>query len=484
MELNFKYIWKKLHLFNILKKINIKFRHIILRYKTKIVMYKSLKKLKECNTKNKEKKNILILGHIVSFDKGSCKYINKLSSVFSEYQLLLLSETPHLNTEDIKKMININNIVFPYAAYEGGYDKHISMYVSRKKKERIKEHVYLRNVIENLYTCFGDIGKGYAEILTLYYYEYYKIILGLLRPEMVIIWNKFSTMHILMNELCSEFGIKTVFMEFGVLPGTFSFDKLGQMGESYPAIFYDEFRKLEVSSDEKKEAEKVWAFLKKSKLNRNAQPKDISIDTIKENLKSERPTIFYAGQNDYESGMYPYTEHTAQYHSPIFKSSDEAAIYLALLAKKNDWNLIYKPHPIMERLNNVGDFDSNIIVVHRGNINELIDISDLTITILSQTGYISMIREKATLMMGYTQLRGKKCTYEAFEYDGIESTIKEALLNGLTDDMKDSFNTHIAQLLKYYLFDDLCERQLRFGRAIEKTAEFFESSITDFFNTV
>jgi hypothetical protein len=71
-------------------------------------------------------------------------------------------------------------------------------------------------------------------------------------------------------------------------------------------------------------------------------------------------------------------------------------------------------------------------------------------------------------MLGYTQLRGKNCTYEAFSQSRVSKMIQKALKQGFTKKQKKNFQRHAAQLLKYYLYDDLVERDLRFGKCVEE----------------
>ncbi len=94
------------------------------------------------------------------------------------------------------------------------------------------------------------------------------------------------------------------------------------------------------------------------------------------------------------------------------------------------------------------NFHSSTTWVGDSDINELIDVADVVITIVSQCGYISLIRDKATVMLGYSQLRGKKCTYEAFEKRDVEKRIKEAIEKGFTSSQKAAFRKRAAQLLK------------------------------------
>jgi len=181
-------------------------------------------------------------------------------------------------------------------------------------------------------------------------------------------------------------------------------------------------------------------------------PQNNSIEYIMQKIDKAKPIVFYAGQNDINSNMVPYTEETQKYCSPIFKTSIDAGIYIAELCKKNKWNFVYKPHPMRIKYEEKSQLPNNTIYVENGNINDLVDISNVVVTILSQTNYISLVRHKPVVMLGYSQAKGKGCTYEAFEKDIIENVIRKALKNGFTEEQEKAFLIHIAQVLKYYLY--------------------------------
>ena len=119
----------------------------------------------------------------------------------------------------------------------------------------------------------------------------------------------------------------------------------------------------------------------------------------------------------------------------------------------------------------------NHIFINRLQLNEVIDMCDVTITILSQTSYLSLIREKPVVMLGYTQLKGKGCTYEAFDRDHLERSIEEALQMGYTQEQKDNFYLHVAQMNKYYVYDDLNERELRYGQSVQQFVDYLLTNV-------
>jgi hypothetical protein len=241
------------------------------------------------------------------------------------------------------------------------------------------------------------------------------------------------------------------------------------MGESEISRDPQMLLRKEVSEKDLYHANRIWDYLYKSKLNRNVQPDNNELISIREKINPNWPTIFYAGQNDFESGMQPYTENSRKFHSPCFQTSIEAAIYLGNLAKKNKWNFIFKLHPLMRQFISSEQYmPNNVIRVDNININDIVEIADLNITILSTVSYVSLIRKKATLMLGYIQLKDKGCTYQAFEKENIEQIINIALKEGFTKNQSDAFCLHIAQLVKYYLLDDLQDRSIRYGRDISQ----------------
>ena len=134
----------------------------------------------------------------------------------------------------------------------------------------------------------------------------------------------------------------------------------------------------------------------------------------------------------------------------MFKSSDEAAIYLAELCKKNNWNYIYKPHPMMMECFVEEVIPHNTIFADNVDINDLIDLADVVVTIVSTVSYNALIRKKKVLMLGYTQLKNKECTYEAFEKEQIESELKKAIMKEKQEFMENKFILHVAQISRYY----------------------------------
>jgi hypothetical protein len=425
----------------------------------------------EARLKPHEKPTIVFAGRFVSFDKGTCNYLNMLVEKMPEIYPLLLSEATDIKASEIASKIVFDYIALCEAPVTKGYSKNRRVALDPRTRKLISECPVLEESVKNIKAKFPDMGSGYPEALIGYLYRYYGCLIRHLRaggtPLLFVVWNQFTAMHQVLAFVCEQEGIPVVFTEFGVLPGTFQFESGGQMGESFPATNPEEFLTLPVTEEEIANAEKLIRHLREQKLNRNRQPRSDLVKEVIPLLGKEIPTIVYFGQNDYEGGICPYTEKSKVLHSPIFRSSDNAAEYLAHLAQKNKWNLIYKPHPAMvSHARTVELKDMGAIVVSKVDINDLIDLSDVVVTIFSQTAYIALIREKPVIMLGITQLVGKGCTYQSFQKEEIENAILVAIENGYTKYQNIAFNIHTAQLGKHYLFDDLASNDFEWGQGL------------------
>ena len=441
-------------------------------------MQKSIKEI-EIGLRYRIKPHVIVCGHIVAFDKGTCNYINTLAREMGEYDWLLLSECPHVDENTINKKIDIDYKVLRKVPMKNDYDANVDMPISYDIKNLIDSKAYLREAVDCMEKRFPDMGLNYASYLTWYLYCYYNKIIDLYSlecsPIIFLVWNEFTTMHRVLKGVCNERGEKIIFMEFGVIPGTFNLDVDGQMGESRVSLFKDEFESLDVSYDEIERMSEILEQIRIKGENRNVQPQNDQLDIIKKQLLVDRPIVLYLGQNDFEAGMYPYNSNTKKYHSPFYRTSDEAAKSIERICIKNGYNFIYKPHPTMFDMYGCKQkFEKSTIVVNDVNINDLIDISDVCCTILSQSAYISLIRKKPVVMLGYTQLKDRDFVYQLDVKNNLESIINKAIINGYGSECYKGFVEHCTRLNKYYLFDDLVERSFSLGRPLKEFKDYIK----------
>lgn len=424
-----------------------------------------LSSLKEYNFDLCKNIETLICGAMAAFDKGLTHFLNTFYA--NNPNTFLLSEVTAQYRRYTKEKVKMPHICTPHLLAKEILIVGMDIPTTDEMQCLCSQKSYVKEAITNLQLRHPNMGDGYAIAWGYYAYKYIFELIQKLNPKRVILWNEFYAFHIIFRGICKEMGITVSYMEFGCIPGTICIEGQGQQGESIPARDFKKYRNKWINCKEYSKCDVILEYLKQSGLNRNIQPHNKICSDILKYYNASYKTITYFGQNDFESGMIPYTKQTYEFHSPIFQSSLKCLEYLSILAIKNKWNLIFKPHPTMVALGN----DKTVVghdIISDVDINTIIDFSDLTITILSQSAYISLIRNKPVLMLGYTQLRGKGCTYEAFKKSNIEKQINKALKYGYTTKQKKAFKKHVAQLLRYYLYDDLTHEDFPFGRQVEK----------------
>ncbi len=336
------------------------------------------------------------------------------------------------------------------------------------------EKEYLRIAIESAASAMPSLRPEYVQTLMCEAYRCYDAVLTKLNIAGVSLWCEFKYNHYLLSEMCRERGIPVSYAEYGSLPGTIVLDSEGQMGESAPARRPEELNAMPVSGEELAQAEKIVDYLKSSGINRKNQPQSTDNSGLLAKLRPGRPIVMFAGQLDQDSGLVPYTEASRTYHSPVYRSTLEANLALAEIAGRHDWNYIFKPHPSALEEVNVSRLPKNVIYIDNININDIIDIADVVVTILSSTVYVSLVRDTASVMLGYNQIHGKGCAYEALTPDRVEPVLCEAVEKGYTPEMRAAFIRHVAQMQKYYLFNDcVTKAPIRYGRGFGDVVGFF-----------
>lgn len=419
-------------------------------------------------SKNKLKEKVWCWGSMMGFHDSYNIFYRKLyESIQEEY--IVISDAVYINQKESEERLGDSVYVLPqiFAA------DMLRPIVKRKKEDYCEvlqdQYPELNDVAKEYEGIYSDLEYGEAQFYTYKQALFIEKMLTSFQPKGIMILCSFPTSHRILAVLCKKHGIPVIYTHKGALPKTWALEIDGEMGESIPAIYPDDFRNLPVNTKEIEEAKYIWKYLNESKINRKIQPRNDWKSTVLNRVKENRPVIFYAGLNDIQSGLAYYGESARTFHSPIFSSSLDAIPFLADLAKKNDWNFLYKPHPMYRPTKEQKKcLPDNVIYVDAADINEVIDFSDVTITILSSTAYVALIREKPVVMLGYNQLRGKDCTYEAFSKDNIDAAITSAIKEGFSQKQRNAFTVHIAQLLKYYLYADLEVGTMTFGKPLPK----------------
>lgn len=341
----------------------------------------------------------------------------------------------------------------------------------RKNKEpyrdcTIRKHV-MKIVNRDMVLCgvFEDIKKICAPIddgivygLVYSYYRFFKLFLKKFSFGVIILWCQFTPLHRLLKYMAEENGVKIAFMEQGQIPGSVLFDTKGQDLKSLIVKKNDYYDSLSVDDEDFEKANALCEFIKAKSISRKQG--SVGFDEVKDVFNDGRPSILFCGQYDVMTGLNKY-EKSREDVSPVFASTKEVLLFLQEICARRNWKLIFKPHPFCKQYHDdVISFAQNtgICTISDVNISELIDNSQLLVTISSTCAYDALFRGKPVLLLGYNGLSNKGCGYEAYSRDLVEKEMEAAINIGLTAQMKRNFLNHIAVIRKYFLFDNLEEK--------------------------
>ena len=422
-------------------------------------LYKQIDALPETGEEN----TVLLSGIITTPKKPTLyTFLTRMKEAAPDLRIITLDEGRYRAPKELP----VERIHLPRALNRGEYSANRWMKPTAHDDEMVKRYPMIEQLTDQLCDRQMDIGRSGVRRLVCAYAEAYERTILRVRPKAVIMWCEFTRMHPLLTAIAQAHGVKPLYWEYGSIPGTFAIEDQGQMGESRIATEWESFLAKEVTEEEKARAGEILDFLRGSGLNRNVQTEVDALGELEGVIDPKKPLIIFAGQNDFDSGIVPWDEHAREFHSPCYPDSLTAAYALWEICRQEGWEFAYKPHPFMMRRTPYDDLP----VIRKCNFNAMMDRADVVVTGVSQSGYVACIRNRPCVTLGFNQLRHKGCTYEVTDKAKVRDTIREALEKGRTPEMQEAFRTHVAQLVKYALYDDLGNRNIRYGRSVEEAA--------------
>jgi hypothetical protein len=311
-----------------------------------------------------------------------------------------------------------------------------------------------------------------AKIISENLYYYVKEMLEIINPHHVLIWGSWTRFSLILEELSKRNNIPYGFMEYGWVPGTIQFDKGGMAGRSEYAI-----RMPHINNSSNSEREKFYRIKEHILINKTDTGIFYNLDSDTyhvQKLNQHNKTIFFIGMGDDGIQIAPNSDFWNSYISELFNSTKEAVYYVYDICCKNGWNMILKPHPSEDDYSNYTELEvkDNFALIRGRNVDELIEISDVVISIASAVDYKVLLYEKPLVHVGHSSMQKVGCDYYASYVDELEDVIKAALDNGMTDEQKTNYVDFVMWLLKTHLWDDLSEREQRYG--LTNSVDFFD----------
>ena len=277
-----------------------------------------------------------------------------------------------------------------------------------------------------------------------------KAVLRRIKPSAVLLWHQWNTLMHSGRELSGAMNIPSAFVHEGMLPGTMTIDAKGMMAEasSVNATLTDDPQRR---ADLQGRASALIDRLREQKADRKVQFSFPIVDQLRQSIGPHAKMIFYAGINDWQSGVLPMDSPNAKTHSPIFRDTDDALDALIDAAERNGWYILYKAHPNLQPRTPPRHHE-RLLVVREAKSTDCILAADVTATILSSLSYISLIQQKPTVLLGRNTLSGAGAAYELAGRDALDETLSAALSGDNFALHLGAFEKHVAALLGDHLF--------------------------------
>ncbi|MDQ0504611.1 hypothetical protein [Xanthobacter agilis] len=298
-------------------------------------------------------------------------------------------------------------------------------------------------------------------------------VLTMVRPKVALLWHEWNQASHICKWLCDAYGVPTLYCHDGALPMTMGMDPVGEMAESTPVAKAEEYYARPLARADFRRAITYRRLVRDTGLNRKSTVADGSLSRLLDKVRAEgKKVLFYAGCNDWQTGMLPVWWDKSSVHSPIFIDSYDAFRYLSdLCAQRGDWVLLFKPHPHLEP-QRVDLSEPHVIFVREANIHECVRQSDVCLTLVSATAYMSLFNDRPTILLGRNSLSRSGSCYEPHEIGDIPEMIEAALRGVDVRAMKRRWIDHLARMIRYTLQPMHPDSEKLMGKPYSATARF------------
>lgn len=222
----------------------------------------------------------------------------------------------------------------------------------------------------------------------------FKLTASLLQPDVAIVWNGMADIRRMVRISLSELGIPFFYAEKGMLPDSWYVDEKGI--NACCSLDSSSFAPV-IRSAARQDTEDYITRIVGSGSSAWEQPSRVGGLELSQRLRSgpDSRLIFFPGQVDEDVNITQF--------SPFENVSQAVELVLKSIAKKD--SLVVKPHPkacarSREHLLRLASNHENLVVVEDANIWDLIEISDLVISINSTVAFEALLRRKKALVLG------------------------------------------------------------------------------------
>lgn len=269
-----------------------------------------------------------------------------------------------------------------------------------------------------------------------------------LGPEAALLWHQWNSLMTLARRAAETAGAPSAYVHEGMLPGTMTIDPAGMMAEAGCVGLVAP----DAETPGRAAARRAIAAIAEQGLDRKPQTAAPAAEALIARLRAEgRRVVFYAGSNDWQSGVLPRDHPRAALHAPHFHDSIEALRALTSAAERQGAAVVFKPHPNLfpEPSGLVSDA---LFELREGRTIDYVRAADATATLVSSVAYIALACGKPTLLMGRNTLSGAGAAREIASRGDLDAALADALADRDGAARRARFERHVAALLAEHLF--------------------------------
>ncbi|MEM7601389.1 MAG: hypothetical protein AAF357_08230 [Verrucomicrobiota bacterium] len=326
----------------------------------------------------------------------------------------------------------------------------VSQFYLRNANEKLPEP--LRSVVDFEPQHIRKVGRSGVESILCNFLVYLRNYLQKQKPEFVILGHQFSSQHQVALHACRELGIPVLFNHPGVVPGTMAFEAGGQMAESEILRKRSSYEVIPIEDRDRECARDYLQIYQGGRLTRPG--KSSSIDASELNvlklLKSQGECcVLYAGIADFRTGVQPRSYSESEVHSPWVKSTGHGLKHLIAISEKQNFKIIFKPHPLGPPINRELVKHENVYSIERVPIDVLLKYAACFITICSSSVYEALLHQVPAVLLGRMQAEMLGQVAAVAGVDELSAAVEERI-NSKVEYQHEEFVEHLALLLQHY----------------------------------
>lgn len=304
--------------------------------------------------------------------------------------------------------------------------------------------------IQREYSCSALQARTFANLSFYYFLSVYKFY----KPTFIAGF-RYAPCFRVAYMVAQHLNIPYFCVEWGVLGGTYAFDIWGNMADSFVTKLSTKFTQLPIDAKDLDNAKKYLAWFNEVGFNRNnfdESSDSYILKLLEEYRNANYKIVIIIGSNDAHSGNCGLGD--VNNHAPYFHTNLEMINGVISSIDDSAVKIFYKYHPIEKtRINSLRLSFPKIHFISSLSIKTCCKYMDLAVCNVSQACYDIALYGKPVLMVGRNQINDSGAVYTINSCEELKSSILNALNRGVTLEQQNKLISHVARLLKYYLYD-------------------------------